>query len=271
MSNINNLDIYTQRMSKSIEDKVDFYEHLLINDQISFFIDFGCGDGSLIKYLAKKYPLIRFIGYDISPEMINLAKEHTTELYNISFYSDFKKLYEKIINAGTKQNNILNFSSVMHEVLTYSTSEELKEFWCNISYLINQNIHYVTFRDMCVDAAYQNIETPLNTLHKLYRCASESQIKDFESVWGSLKIYHNAIHFLLKYRYVENWERENNENYLAIPSATAIQNAFFDMCVWPAEITYSEHYTLPYLKEIIKEDFDFNLNIPTHLKFILEV
>lgn len=271
MSTINNLDIYTQRMSKGIEDKISFYENLLDNENIYFFIDFGCGDGSLIRYLAQKHPLIRFIGYDNSLEMIKLAKENTKNNHNVFLYSDFETLIKKVSNVKGN-HSILNFSSVMHEVLSYSTPEKLKEFWDNIGYLINQGyVNYITFRDMCTDDAYQNIETPWDILHKIHRCASESQIKDFESVWGSLNIYHNAIHFLLKYRYVENWERENNENYLVIPSATAIQNAFLDMCVWPAEVIYSEHYTLPYLKETIKEDFDFNLNIPTHLKFILEV
>ncbi|MGA1049083.1 MAG: hypothetical protein ACO3UU_13830, partial [Minisyncoccia bacterium] len=37
----------------------------------------------------------------------------------------------------------------------------------------------------------------------------------FEKVWGSIfKDYRNFIHFLLKYRYTDNWEREVNENYL---------------------------------------------------------
>ena len=40
MSTINNLDIYTQRMSKGIEDKISFYENLLDNENIYFFIDF---------------------------------------------------------------------------------------------------------------------------------------------------------------------------------------------------------------------------------------
>lgn len=270
MSTINNLDIYTRRMSKGIEDKISFYENLLDNENMYFFIDFGCGDGSLIKYLAQKYPLIRFIGYDNSLEMIKLAKENTKHNYNVFLYSDFETLIQKLSNVKGS-HSILNFSSVMHEVLSYSTVEELRIFWENIRLLVNNYVKYITFRDMCVDESYQNIDTPWNIYAGIRSHASECQVEDFEVTWGSLNSYRNAIHFLLKYRYVENWDRENNENYLAIPSATAIQDAFLNCILWPAEVIYSEHYTLPYTKDSIKEDFNFYLNVPTHLKFIIEV
>ena len=38
-------------------------------------IDYGCGYGSMFEFFKTKYPHFRFIGFDISEEMINNAKE----------------------------------------------------------------------------------------------------------------------------------------------------------------------------------------------------
>lgn len=48
-------------------------------------------------------------------------------------------------------------------------------------------------------------------------------LRSFEDVWGDVcdvrarKVnVKNLIHFLVKYRYVENWEREVQENYFPV-------------------------------------------------------
>src|SRR5687767_12512135 len=59
-------------------------------------IDIGCGSGVLLKELAPKYPLIKFIGIDFSEELIELAKKDNP--FNIEFkVADFIKSGRTII------------------------------------------------------------------------------------------------------------------------------------------------------------------------------
>ena len=36
------------------------------------------------------------------------------------------------------------------------------------------------------------------------------------------------------------------------------------------QVTFFDHFTLPYIAWQIKKDFDIDLNIPTHMKIILK-
>jgi 6-pyruvoyl-tetrahydropterin synthase len=46
-------------------------------------------------------------------------------------------------------------------------------------------------------------------------------LNSFENKWGDLDDhYRTFIHFLLKYKYIDNWEREVNENYLPLSYET---------------------------------------------------
>lgn len=69
----------------------------------------------------------------------------------------------------------------------------------------------------------------------------------------------------MKYRFVENWERELNENYLPI-SLETLKNKI------PSnyKIVYEEDFLLPFLKQQVKKDFNVNLTHSTHLKMILK-
>jgi hypothetical protein len=73
------------------------------------------------------------------------------------------------------------------------------------------------------------------------------------------------IHYLLKYRYTENWDREVRENYLPLTKETLISKI-------PShyEIVYQEHYTLPYIKHQVQKDCDIVLNDCTHFKILLK-
>ncbi len=52
-------------------------------------IEFGCGDGRNLFYLKKKYPLVKFIGLELSNTSVNLAKK-ASHKYNVKV--DFYKV-----------------------------------------------------------------------------------------------------------------------------------------------------------------------------------
>lgn len=76
----------------------------------------------------------------------------------------------------------------------------------------------------------------------------------------------SSLHWLLKYKYTENWDRELNENYLPVTIETFKNNKIPSN--W--QIIYEDHYTYDYIKQQIKNDFGVEIKEPTHLKMILK-
>ena len=73
------------------------------------------------------------------------------------------------------------------------------------------------------------------------------------------------IHYLLKYSYTHNWEREVRENYLGLSVEDLMKLIPNDY-----RVTYQEHYTLPYVAWQVKKDFGIDLRPPKHIKIVLE-
>lgn len=90
------------------------------------------------------------------------------------------------------------------------------------------------------------------------------KLNDFESVWGKIYTQHDIVHYLLKYKYTENWEREVQQNYVPITLEQLL-----DKILDGYEVTYFDHFTLPYIAWQIKKDFGIELTTPTHVKLIL--
>ena len=90
------------------------------------------------------------------------------------------------------------------------------------------------------------------------------KLKSYESVWGKISTQRDLVHYLLKYKYTENWEREVRENYVPITLEQLLE-------IIPEgyEVTYLNHFTLPYTAWQIKSDFGIELTTPTHIKLIL--
>ncbi len=51
-------------------------------------LEIGCGEGSITVWLAKNYPQLKFVGTDISPAGIEMAKEKAKNLSNVKFFVD---------------------------------------------------------------------------------------------------------------------------------------------------------------------------------------
>lgn len=244
---------YTTEMNKGIDDKL-FFMNLLNLDSL---LDYGCADGNLIEHMQNQFPDIKYVGYDFDEKMINLA--NNKKIPN-SFFSS--NLNEAKKNLQGKSGILC--SSLIHEVYSYGTPEQIEDFWQEI---YSGYYEYVIIRDMALSE--KSIEDrPLSLfsdISKVRSKASKKHLEQFESIWGSIDNRQNLIHFLLKYRYVNNWSREVFENYLPCyieEHASKIPDFY--------EVVHFEHFVLPFQKEIIQKDFGIILEEPTHIKLILK-
>lgn len=244
---IQDMDKYTTSMSKSMIDKMFFMDK--IDNSIKVIFDYGCADGALINFLAPLFPDMTFIGYDADADMIAAAMKNKTR-ENARFTNSI----ERNINHCA-----INLSSLIHEVYSYSTTQEIEEFW---NFVNNSGFEYIIIRDMCLDAAAHRpaLKEDLIKVRSRY---SADKIREFEDIHGSICDNYNLIHFLLKYRYIENWNREVHENYLPLSVegiAEKVDSKY--------ELVYFDHYVLPFLANAIQCSFGITLKDYTHTKFI---
>lgn len=254
MTEINNIIKYVEALNQSLEDKLWFQEffRLPIFNRNTVVYDYGCGNGNIIKALAPFYPDVEFIGIDSNPKMIKIANKENT-LENVSFY-------DAGIPIREDKQKILIMSSVFHEIFTY---DNFSEFYKDIIDRFKPD--YIFFRDMALtESAYRfsnnaDIERILIKYIK-----NRKQLNDFEKNFGCIYTQNNLIHFLLKYRFKENWDREVKENYFPILFED-IPSLFKDY-----NVIYKKHYILPFIKDKIMEDFQIELNDNTHCNYIFK-
>lgn len=248
-----NFDSYNTEMKKSLLDKIFFIDK--VDTQV--FVDFGCADGELIKFLYSLFPDFEYIGYDINPEMIKLAQSNVSNVSkNIHFTSDWKEVLDLI--SERKATLILN--SVIHEVYSYSNLVDNEEFWKRI---FNGTFDYIVVRDMLPKQSI-NKRSDINDIAYVRKRANKAHLKDFENHWGSIEDNRNLVHFLLKYRWEENWEREVKENYFPLYA-----EYFLEKIPDKYHIDFYDEFVLPFTKRKIKEDFNICLKDTTHIKCIL--
>jgi len=248
---ISNLNVYISRMQKSVLDKMFFIDKVF--DPFSSIVDFGCANGELIKALQALFNEYRYIGYDISDVMLSAARENVP---SAEFYSDWNEI--KVDFA----DSLLNISSTLHEVYSYCSQEEIKRFWSRV---FESGFKYIALRDMMLsDADQMKIDSDQHDL-VIKNEKYADKLMDYENVWGKISTQRDLVHYLLKYKYTENWEREVRENYVPITLEQLL-------AIVPSnyEITYLNHFTLPYIAWQIKNDFGIELTTPTHIKLILQ-
>lgn len=233
-------------MKKSLQDKLWWISKV----SSDIVVDYGCADGTLLKYIHHINPNIILIGIDINEQMLTLARNNVSQ----AIFMTPDEFYKSNINC---RNATLVLSSVIHEIYSYNKDPEL-----TLKQLFDREFKYVAIRDMFVSNNLHDNHEP----HKLRDKTNATQLDNFEKYWGSIDVPKNYIHYLLKYRYVENWEREVKENYLPVNLEEFIKY------VIPStySIQYYEHYLLPFLRKQVKRDFNIKLTEPTHLKILLK-
>lgn len=251
--------VYTNRMRKSLLDKLFFLDKTY--DPYKVLIDFGCADGSLIKAMNEFFPEYLYVGFDTDPKMIETARQNVSDAV---FFDNWTQMLEFLESKNLgPQDALINASSVIHEVFSYGNEADVVLFF---NRLFESGFKYVAVRDMMASDISGNMPVTQDVMKRLTRQYSQ-QLTDFERIWGHIENVRDLEHFLLKYRYTENWEREVHENYFPETAEEFLRR------VWqqPYDIVYMERNTPPYIAQSIKHDTGITLAEPTHLKILLEL
>ena len=254
---IEDLQNYTDAMSLGIADKLFFMSRI----KPDVIVDFGCADGMVLRAVHEMNPKCKLIGYDIDPQMVSKASARLKGIGHVT--SDWNEVVEMV---GGYQRPALILSSVIHEVYSYSATKDVKNFW--EEKVFGPHFKYISIRDMIPSAKIERHEFRLfeKEVGRVRELADPYYLNSFEEKWGKIDSnYRTFIHFLLKYRYVDNWEREVNENYVPISIETLERKI-------PAGFkqTYKMSYIYYHLSEVIMKDFGIEIDHTTHLKMIIE-
>lgn len=238
---------YVNKMEKSMKDKLFFIDKIDLN-KYDAVEDFGCANGKMIKNLSKIFKTT-LIGYDKSEQMIFEAKNISYDTSCI-FTSSLNKLFSMLKN----KNYAIIFSSVLHEV----SDDDMN----NIIKLMTKS-KAVIIRDMFFDNDKNIYIEDLTFIPNKYK---NDNYYEFEKKYGILNNTKNLYHYFLKYTYLTNWETEILENYFSIDYNLIVntlkKNNF--------SVEYDKKYILPYKKQEIKTNFNFDLVLPTHRKLIFK-
>lgn len=290
---ISNYDVYDLRMRKSLIDKAFFLDKV----DADVFVDFGCADGALLGLMSSIFPEYTYIGYDNDPTMVKLAYStmfHYARDRDLDFFIhfDWDRIVDRIAAEKVQgKKTCLILSSVIHEVYNYCTPEEVAQFWDRVT---NTGFDFVVIRDMgktwydlslagrfgpdesfTTDMLLTDEKSSTYLVEKVREtCRGEIGLRErldlFEKRWGSIDMQNNLVHFLMKYPYAENWERELNEDYF--PVGTLEVAGKFDRDRWSS--TFTEVFALPFNERRILKDFGFTwkhaLKVSTHYKMIFE-
>ena len=157
-------------------------------------------------------------------------------------------------------------SWVTDEVYSYGDNNSIEKFYSDIFSI--ELFDFIAIRDMnfdrndnCNSELLSNYKNKILNQHKL-----NAQINDFKRIYGDIDNIKNITHFLLKYKYVENWDREVKENYLPIDYNDKNERVYTLSSKY--KIIFNEKYILPFLKMQFKKDFDIDFNHPTHIKLL---
>lgn len=245
---IADLDTYTSGMRKSMEDKLWFLNFM--GEDITSVYDYGCADGTLLGIIKKERPGVQLFGYDNSQEMLAMAKRRVPGC-------TLSKKRMEAANSG----QLTVASSVFHEIHSYGTLESIRGDYQHIFGIGSQ---YIAIRDMFYSTQMPVIADKA-TVRAVRSEASQDMLQEFEDIYGTIELNKNLTHWLLKYRYTENWARECRENYLP----NSFEN-FLRSIPQSYELVYAEMYTLPFLRRKIYEDYAIDWRYPTHGKIYLK-
>lgn len=246
---MNNYEIYNERMSFGMEDKLFFLHE--IGKSLKMIVDYGCANAALGKALATYNPDIIYVGIENNYKMLELASNNYPEGCYFESLEDFVKYYK-----GSYEHSAILFSSVLHEMYSYGSSIE----WNLVS-----KFQFVVVRDMGLPRTKDydksvNFRYPLKTIiNHINECLlpvpyelHRYKFGDYYQLW-------------LKYRYEENWDREYRENYFACS-----QEEILDKLRLTFIPIHHRSFVHEYTRNQVIKDFGFDPFImDTHYEMIL--
>lgn len=269
---IKDIQAYVNGLDGALVEKSWFLDFL--PERVTTVIDFGCADGALMQHckdrnaplgmmLHRGEPLrkacrksgeLKYIGVERDAEFRARCRDRGFECY---------QALDDVPLPDTK-NACLVFSSVLHEVASYGSLEAL---WDRLGAGYGRVWpSYIAIRDMApggYDGFSHDAYCELSGV--MHRSGRGWMLDDYERRWGRIETGESALHFLLKYRYEANWDREVGENYFAADPATL--HRLYRKSGYRA--TWSERSALHYLQQRWAEDFGFTADKTTALESFL--
>lgn len=253
---IKDMEGYLTRMHGSLSEKLFFLDHVSF-DEITGIVDFGCADGALLQKLRHMGYTWKQVGIENNEAFREAFRSRNPEATWV------KSKYPVLsVQSGLfPDESLLNLSSVIHEVYSYSSPQEIDCFW---NLVFHSGFKYIAIRDM-ITTASKDEAVSLSDLCKLRsKDEMKDQLEDFQRINGMILTQRQLYHFLLKYRYLENWEREVCEDYLPLSLEDLLQKIPGNY-----EIVYQNVYTNEYIKATVFDDFQIDLIHPTHVQLVL--
>lgn len=203
MTPITNNDVYLERMKAGLYDKTWWIDK--INPNTTTIIDYGCACGDLFRFIEDMFPgKFKFIGIETNEEFL------TNAYTEADYYRDIHDV------ECDWEHTILVMNSVIHEIYSYLSDDAFQEI---LNYVFDKGIAHVVIREMDLsysddsdDSIFNWVADVVDTAHKRYKGQWEDHLATYTS--NETNITEQAVEFVLKYTYKENWRREVNERYL---------------------------------------------------------
>lgn len=246
-----NREIYLERMAKPLREKLRVARY--IHPRAKIILDVGCADGAVTLALAELNPDKRFLGIDLDADFIALAEQQARQrgLGNVRF----ERVYLRQLLARAERFDSVLFISVLHEFFSYGEgiSSVLKALADAEELLVPGGD--VVIRDMILLEYSKHTGYLVESM--LARIAAKSalagRLRDFSQFFGPVESIYALNHFLLKYMYEENWEREGPEHYVPV-TVEAYENIF---SLLGMELVLRDSQLLPFLRQKWIDDFGF--------------
>lgn len=246
---INNPNIYLERMSKPLQEKLKVAKY--ISKNVKSILDVGCADGVITLALADMYPDINFVGIDLDQGFVDIANQKVENRQNVRFECVY--LRDKL--ADEERFDVVLFCSVLHEFFSYGEGiSTVVKALSDARELLNPGGEIV-IRDMLLYeyAGKSQLWLPEILTKLRNKEGMVPMIDEFERFFGKIVSIKQVNHFLLKYMYADNWQREVKENY--VPVCFEQYDKIFELL--GMEVSFQRSSTIPFLKDKWRVDFGF--------------
>ena len=239
---------YLERLSKPLQEKMRIAE--FIDRGAKDILDVGCADGVVTDALAHAFPQARVYGIDLDESFIGEATQRAQGAEHTPAYD---KVYLRQLLERPERYDAVTFASVLHEFYTYGNREPSVMKAIADAYELLKPGGRIVIRDMILSERMKEATLPaLSTIGKIRAHPDmQSRIADFEAAHGPLSSLYSVNHFLLKYMYTDNWDRECPEHYVPVT-----REQYEQLFAWlKATLVHRTTYLIPYLRETWRNDF----------------
>jgi len=233
--------VYAAGMEASAADKAKLLRYV----RPGLIVELGCGNGTVLELLRRKFPDSLLVGVDSSPEMIRRCRRRFPGFRFLK-----KDITLPLFEPGSVDTIVL--CSIMHEVFSYKGYDysAVRRTLAHCAAALKRGGRLV-LRDGVKPAKQDAVYlTFLNALayDKFLRFSKE--FGSSEIVWrlkdGRIQVARrDAMEFLTKYLYDVNWKYEVKEQF-----------GVFTLADWGVElrkagfkVLHRESYLIPWLKE----------------------